>query len=138
METGEDWRATAGQPSPYLCHADGSVEPITEGASGAVGMLDGAQFAATQLFLENGDSLVLYTPARGADTGTNQYRAEATVVDGKVTAFGNRATSGAPAARTPSNGFVLSGHGPARDWLVAIATVAPPPRTPGVAPFPPG
>ncbi len=61
VKTGEIWLATAGQPSPYLCHADGRVEAITEGASGAVGMLDDPQFTATQLFLENGDSLVLYT-----------------------------------------------------------------------------
>ena len=61
VKTGEVWLATAGQPSPYLCHANGSVEAITEGASGAVGMLDDPQFSATQLFLEDGDSLVLYT-----------------------------------------------------------------------------
>jgi serine phosphatase RsbU (regulator of sigma subunit)/pSer/pThr/pTyr-binding forkhead associated (FHA) protein len=61
VKTGEVWLATAGQPSPYLCHADGTVEAITEGASGAVGMLDDPQFTATQLFLQNGDSLVLYT-----------------------------------------------------------------------------
>ena len=61
VKSGEVWLATAGQPSPYLCHADGTVEAITEGASGAVGMLDAAQFSATQLFLQDGDSLVLYT-----------------------------------------------------------------------------
>lgn len=61
VNTGEVWLGTAGQPSPYLCHADGTVDAITEGASGAVGMLDDPQFSATQLFLEDGDSLVLYT-----------------------------------------------------------------------------
>ena len=61
VKTGEVWLATAGQPPPYVCHADGTVEAITEGASGAVGMLDDPQFTATQLFLQNGDSLVLYT-----------------------------------------------------------------------------
>lgn len=61
VRTGEVWLATAGQPSPYLCHANGTVTAITEGASGAVGMLDDPQFTATQLFLEHGDSLVLYT-----------------------------------------------------------------------------
>ena len=39
----------------------GAEGSITEGASGAVGMLDDPQFTATQLFLANGDSLVLYT-----------------------------------------------------------------------------
>lgn len=61
VRTGEVWLATAGQPSPYLCHADGTVEVITEGASPAVGMLEDVHFASTQLFLEDGDSLVLYT-----------------------------------------------------------------------------
>jgi serine phosphatase RsbU (regulator of sigma subunit) len=61
VKTGEVWLATAGQPSPYLCHADGTVEPITDGASGAVGMLDDPQFTATRLYLQDGDSLVLYT-----------------------------------------------------------------------------
>jgi serine phosphatase RsbU (regulator of sigma subunit) len=61
VRTGEVWLATAGQPPPYLCHADGTLETITEGASGAVGMLDDPQFTATRLFLQDGDSLVLYT-----------------------------------------------------------------------------
>jgi serine phosphatase RsbU (regulator of sigma subunit) len=61
VKTGEVWLATAGQPPPYLCHANGAVEPITEGASGAVGMLDDPEFTATRLFLRDGDSLVLYT-----------------------------------------------------------------------------
>lgn len=61
VKTGEVWLATAGQPSPYLCHAAGAVEAITGGASTAVGILDDPAFTATQLFLEHGDSIVLYT-----------------------------------------------------------------------------
>jgi sigma-B regulation protein RsbU (phosphoserine phosphatase) len=61
VKTGEVWLATAGQPSPYLCHAGGGVEAITEGASGAVGIFDDPQFTATRLVLEHGDSIVLYT-----------------------------------------------------------------------------
>jgi sigma-B regulation protein RsbU (phosphoserine phosphatase) len=61
VKTGEVVLATAGHNSPYLCHADGSVDIITDGASGAVGMLEDPSFAATRLFLTNGDSLVLYT-----------------------------------------------------------------------------
>ena len=59
--TGEVWLASAGQPSPYLCRADGSVTAITEGASPAIGMLEDTVFEATQLFLEVGDSIVLHT-----------------------------------------------------------------------------
>jgi hypothetical protein len=69
------------------------------------------------------NALVLYTPARGTNTKTNHWGAEATVVNGKVTAFVNRTSSGAEAATIPPNGFVLSGHGTARDWLVANAKV---------------
>jgi serine phosphatase RsbU (regulator of sigma subunit) len=61
VKTGEISLVTAGQPSPYLCHADGIVEAITEGASTAVGILDEPAFTATHLVLEHGDSIVLYT-----------------------------------------------------------------------------
>jgi hypothetical protein len=57
--------------------------------------------------------LILYTPARGARTGTNQYGTEVAVVNGVVTqvqtSVGNMAI--------PSNGYVLSGHGTSNTWL---------------------
>lgn len=59
--TGEVSLASAGQPSPYLCRADGSVTAITEGASPAIGMLEETVFEATQFTLEVGDSIVLHT-----------------------------------------------------------------------------
>ena len=63
------------------------------------------------------NALVLYTPAKGASTGTNKYGAEAAVVDGKVTALqaygpGNMAI--------PANGYVLSGHGTSKTWLARL------------------
>jgi serine phosphatase RsbU (regulator of sigma subunit) len=61
VRTGEVRLATAGQTSPYVCRADGVVEEITDGASGAVGMLEEAEFTATRFVLQDGDSLVLYT-----------------------------------------------------------------------------
>ncbi|HSO39478.1 MAG TPA: GAF domain-containing SpoIIE family protein phosphatase, partial [Labilithrix sp.] len=61
VKTGEVSLATAGQPSPYLCHASGGVEAITAGASTAVGILDDPAFTSTQFFLRHGDSIVLYT-----------------------------------------------------------------------------
>ncbi|MBS2015051.1 MAG: SpoIIE family protein phosphatase [Deltaproteobacteria bacterium] len=61
VKTGEVWLATAGQPSPYLVRQDGTILEITDGASGAVGMLADVQFTSTRLFLDDGDSLVLYT-----------------------------------------------------------------------------
>lgn len=61
VKTGEIVLANAGHPSPYLCHADGSVEPVVDGASLAVGMLDDPEFESTILRLAEGDSLLLYT-----------------------------------------------------------------------------
>jgi sigma-B regulation protein RsbU (phosphoserine phosphatase) len=53
--------ANAGHPPPYWSRADGRLEPVTAGASGAIGLLDDMQFAETEFFLSHGDSLVLYT-----------------------------------------------------------------------------
>jgi peptidoglycan/xylan/chitin deacetylase (PgdA/CDA1 family) len=57
--------------------------------------------------------LIMYTPARGATTGSNAYGTEVAVVDGVVTAVqssvGNMAI--------PPGGYVLSGHGTSNTWL---------------------
>ncbi|MBK8189117.1 MAG: family 10 glycosylhydrolase [Vampirovibrionales bacterium] len=63
-----------------------------------------------------GQQLVVYTPKSGrARTETNEFGFEATVVDGMVVA-----QEGANST-IPPNGFVLSGHGVNRDWLIAHA-----------------
>lgn len=69
------------------------------------------------------DSLVVYTPASGTVTTTNVYGAEAVVVGGVVTALRDRLVTRAGGTAIPSNGVVLSGHGVARDWLLANARV---------------
>jgi lysophospholipase L1-like esterase len=69
------------------------------------------------------DTLVLFTPAAGPSTTTNIYGAEAVVVGGLITALLDRQSTGAGATAIPSNGVVLSGHGTARDWLLANARV---------------
>jgi peptidoglycan/xylan/chitin deacetylase (PgdA/CDA1 family) len=63
--------------------------------------------------------LVVYTPETGATTGTNEYGAEAVVVDGKVTKIVDKVGNIA----IPDNGYVLSGHGTSRTWLLANAVV---------------
>jgi peptidoglycan/xylan/chitin deacetylase (PgdA/CDA1 family) len=65
------------------------------------------------------DSLILYTPAKGATTGANAYGAEVAVVNGVVVKVEN----GVGNMAIPSNGYVLSGHGTSRTWLVANATM---------------
>lgn len=61
VKTGEVVLANAGHPIPYRCRSDGTVEPITDGAASAIGILDDPGFVATTFVLEHGDSLVLYT-----------------------------------------------------------------------------
>lgn len=61
VKTGEIVLANAGHPTPYWCHAGGTIEPITDGASSAIGILDDPGFSATSFRLAHGDSLVLYT-----------------------------------------------------------------------------
>lgn len=59
------------------------------------------------------DELVLYTPNYGEErTGTNQYGVEVVVEDGIVV------ESGGNNSLIPANGFVLSGHGTMKDWLL--------------------
>ncbi|MBM7661768.1 uncharacterized lipoprotein YddW (UPF0748 family) [Bacillus mesophilus] len=65
-----------------------------------------------------GDELVVYTPEYGYETtGTNQYGAEVIVRDGIVVEM-----SGSDSV-IPEDGFVLSGHGTAKDWLLQFTQV---------------
>jgi peptidoglycan/xylan/chitin deacetylase (PgdA/CDA1 family) len=63
--------------------------------------------------------LVVYTPAFGDATGTNEFGFEATVVGGKITRV-NDALGNMP---IPDDGCVLSGHGESRTWLKTFAVV---------------
>lgn len=57
------------------------------------------------------DFMVVYTPAHGDTTGTNAYGYEVAVSDGMVIAVGGNGRV------IPKDGFVVSGHGTAKDWL---------------------
>jgi len=57
------------------------------------------------------NQLIIYTPAYGAYTGTNEYGKEATVKSGRVFSF-----NGAN-AYIPEDGYVISGHGSAKKWI---------------------
>ncbi|ANE46409.1 hypothetical protein SY83_09095 [Paenibacillus swuensis] len=61
------------------------------------------------------NQLLVYTPAFGATTRTNQYGFEITVVDGIVQ------TAGGANSAIPDNGFVVSAHGTQAAWLSSIA-----------------
>ncbi|MFZ3588976.1 glycoside hydrolase family 10 protein [Bacillus sp. DJP31] len=65
-----------------------------------------------------GNELIAYTPAyESATTGTNQYGAEVIVRNGIVVEMSG---SNSP---IPQDGFVLSGHGLAKDWLLQFTQV---------------
>jgi uncharacterized lipoprotein YddW (UPF0748 family) len=63
------------------------------------------------------NELIIYTPDFGASTGTNAYGYEATVENGIITKAGGNNSP------IPSDGFVLSGHGTAADWLSSHAVI---------------
>jgi uncharacterized lipoprotein YddW (UPF0748 family) len=58
------------------------------------------------------DQMIVYTPACGlATTGTNPWGSEAVVSEGIVVSIGTNDSA------IPEDGFVVSGHGVARDWI---------------------
>ena len=63
------------------------------------------------------NQLVIYTPEYGRRTGTNEFGTEAVVVNGYVTSL-----SGADSI-IPYNGFVISGHGTAKNWISKNVTL---------------
>jgi hypothetical protein len=69
--------------------------------------------------------LVKYTPRTGVSTKTNQYGAEVVVMgDGVVAAIVDRSRLNSTAGTgIPRSGYVLSGHGSARDWLLQHARI---------------
>ena len=61
--------------------------------------------------LRGSNQLVIYTPSFGLRTNTNEFGTEAIVVGNTVTSL-----SGADSL-IPANGFVISGHGQAKNWI---------------------
>lgn len=65
------------------------------------------------------NNLVIYTPDKYAKSPANQYGAEAVVQGGKVT----KLIDGVVGTIIPSDGYLLSGHGTSRQWLLAYAKI---------------
>lgn len=61
--------------------------------------------------MRGSNQLIIYTSKYGLRTGTNEFGKEAVVVDGTVTAL-----TGSNSL-IPLNGFVISGHGTAKNWI---------------------
>jgi len=62
------------------------------------------------------DEMVIYTPAYGKQTGTNEWGAEAVIRNSVVI------SSGGNNSEIPKDGFVISGHGKAKDWIMQFLT----------------
>lgn len=92
---------------------DGSLVLDRVRLAGAVSVED-ARLALSGVNRPRGtDELILYRPEFDATTRTNPFGAEATVVGGVVTSV----TDGQGNSAIPRDGFVLSGHGRARQWI---------------------
>jgi len=93
---------------------------LPEGANGAQVTIGSSSYPLSGTDVRRTtDALVRYTPRSGTNTGTNEFGAEAVVRDGLVASL----TNGIGNARIPSDGYVLSGHGAARRWLLDNARV---------------
>lgn len=66
----------------------------------------------------NTNYLVMYTPDKYDISPANRWGAEMQVVDNMIVEISDRNTTGAEALKIPDNGYVLSGHGTARTWLL--------------------
>ncbi len=67
----------------------------------------------------NANQVIVYTPSFGTTTGTNQYGAEITVVNGVVTAVNNGFVTGQGNSPIPPNGYVISAQGGPTSTAVA-------------------
>lgn len=85
---------------------------VATSANGETRKIDGSNTT------RNTNYLVLYTPDKYVVSPANRWGAEVQVVDNVVTQVSDRNTFGTPALEVPENGYVLSGHGTARTWLL--------------------
>ena len=100
----------------------GSGSPLAAGST--VVTMDASSMALTGTDVARAaDALVRYTATSGTVSPANQWGAEAGIANGKVTSIVDRQSTGAPPAAIPGGGYVLSGHGTARIWLLAHAKI---------------
>ncbi|HEX7064270.1 MAG TPA: family 10 glycosylhydrolase [Bacillales bacterium] len=69
--------------------------------------------------LRGANQLVVYTPDFGESTGNNRWGVEAVVENDVITDIRNGPVDGTADAPIPANGYVISGHGTAADWILA-------------------
>lgn len=64
------------------------------------------------------DQLIIYTPDFGPHTTTNRWGVEVVVRSGSVTEIHDEVSEGPLETKIPLDGFVISAHGAARDWIL--------------------
>lgn len=81
-------------------------------------IIDSQSYIVSGVDVERGtNDLIVYTPARGEDTGTNEWGTEVSIVNNKVVAVVDRSMTTIPPMLIPAEGYVLSGHGAASEFL---------------------
>jgi hypothetical protein len=99
----------------------GSTPARASGPAARTGVKIGTRPLTATKIARPAKAVVRYAPRYGAGPKTKECDSSGAIFVAKVTTFVNRSTSSAPAARMPTNGYVLSSHGTSRDWLAAIA-----------------
>ncbi|MEU5366840.1 family 10 glycosylhydrolase [Streptomyces sp. NPDC005925] len=100
--------ASATTAPSSVSHPLDAVDPTAETNPGGTDPASGNCFPGCR----GVDQLIAYTPAYGSPTtGTNQYGTDVVVENGRITSIGGSDRA------IPANGFVLSGHGAAGQWL---------------------
>jgi len=116
-------RETPGEAAPTDAGAelDGGGPPRSAtrvDIGGAAHAIDGTNVPRLE------QQLILYTRLSDqTETPTNRWGAEVVVVGDRVSTVTDRQPTDAPPVTIPPEGYVLSGHDSARDWLLANATV---------------
>ncbi len=111
------------------CTNTGEVDDPTAQAQGSLGVsqvtINGAHHAIAGVNVPRlAEQLIIYTVTTNqAVTPTNVWGAEVVVRGGKVVSVVDRQATQGPALAIPADGYVLSGHDTARDWLLSNAPV---------------
>lgn len=64
------------------------------------------------------DEIIIFTPDAYKESPSNPYGVEVVVIDGVITEIADRFTTSEPPVQVPENGYVISAHGKARDWVL--------------------
>jgi uncharacterized lipoprotein YddW (UPF0748 family) len=109
--------STTYQDGPAMLHPEWQTTYYT--AVQKVKAADGSSFELTGInATRNSDNMILYTPSEYEVTPTNRWGVEVQVVDDVITQVVDRNTTNDPPVAVPDNGYVISGNGKARTWML--------------------